>query len=183
MLFYKKINVPNFEIMSKEILEMVQPQISQNLRYWDLPLSDFYRFTPTFFEYLRTHFYSLPILFRFYNTPPFSKLLPHIDNVPKANNKIGFNIPLLGTKNTSMGYYETPKYNLELTYLGFGDAPTQLIKDMDKLVFVDSVEIDQPTLVRTDAIHGVDNPNPTNRLVLGMKFIGSSFEDVFKFNI
>lgn len=37
MLLYKKIKIPNFVVMSGEILKMIQPQISQNLRFWDVP--------------------------------------------------------------------------------------------------------------------------------------------------
>jgi len=183
MLLYKKIEIPNFEIISEEIITLVQPQISQNLRFWDLSLLTFSNYTPVFFNYLKTHFYKFPILFRFYNTPPFSKLGPHIDNVPTALNRIGFNLPLLGTKNTSMSYYDTPKDNLQISYTGFANMPTQLIKNNERLVLVDSVEIDKPTLLRTDAIHGVDNPNATYRLILGMKFIGTTFESVYRFDL
>jgi hypothetical protein len=183
MVLYKKIKVPNFEVMAEEILSISQSQISQNLRFWDIPLPTFYEATPVFFNYLKNHFYRYPILLRFYNTPPFSKLGPHIDNIPTALNRIGFNFPLSGTKNTSMSYYDTPKDNLELSYTGFANMPTQLIKDNEKLSLVDSVEIDEPTLLRTDTIHGIDNPNATYRLILGMKFVGTTFEDVYKFDV
>jgi hypothetical protein len=183
-MVYKKIKVPNFEIMAEEILTLTQPQISQNLRFWDLPASAFYKSTPVFFNYLKTHFYRLPILFRFYNTPPYGMLGPHIDNLATAPNKIGFNIPLSGTKNTLMNYYTTPQDNLDITHNGgFGAMPAQIIKDKEKLVLVDSLEIDEPTLVRTDIIHEVTNPNLTYRLVLGMKFVGNTFEDIYKFEL
>jgi hypothetical protein len=184
MLLYKKIKVPNFEIISEEILTLVQDQISQNLRYWDLPGVAFYKSTPVFFKYLNDHFYKFPRLFRFYNTPPNGMLGPHIDNLATAPNKIGFNIPLSGTKNTFMNYYTTPRDNLDITHDGgFGAMPAQLIKDKEKLMLVDSLEIDEPTLLRTDVIHEIDNPNLTYRLVLGMKFIGNTFEDVYKFDL
>jgi hypothetical protein len=109
---------------------------------------------------------------------------PHIDNLITAPNKIGFNIPLSGTKNTFMNYYTTPRDNLDITHTGgFGSSPAQIIKDKEKLVLIDSLEIDEPTLLRTDAIHEIDNPNLTYRLVLGMKFIGNTFEDVYKFDL
>jgi hypothetical protein len=167
--------------MAEEILTITQPQISQNLRFWDLSVADFYKSTPVFFNYLKTHFHRFPILFRFYNTPPFGHIVPHIDNMPDARNKIGFNLPLAGTKNTAMNYYSTPADNLEIMKTGgFGGHPLQFIKDKTKLVLMDSFEVDQPTLVRTDVIHAVDNPNDSYRLILGMKFIGSTFEEVYK---
>jgi hypothetical protein len=178
---YKKIKIPNFEIIKSELLALVSPQISQNLRYWDLPFSEFFKSTPVFCKYIENNFYRFPILFRFYNSPPFYELVPHIDNLPTAKNRIGFNIPLAGTENTAMNYYDTTNDNLEAKISGgLGSLPTQFIKDETKLVLIDSFEVDQPTLLRTDAIHSVSNPNETYRLVLGMKFIGTTFDEVYK---
>lgn len=179
-MIYKKIDVPNLDIMIAEILTMVSPQISQNLRYWDLPISDFYKATPTFFKYIfGGTFRSIPKLFRFYNTPPYGMLGPHIDNFNTAKNKIGFNIPLSGTKNTFMNYYTTTEDNIDIARDGgFGSAPAQIVKDESKLVLIDSIEIDKPTILRTDLIHEVINQNNSYRLVLGMKYIGEQFEDV-----
>lgn len=178
---YRKIKISNFEIIKTELLRLVDTQISQNIRYWDLPIVDFYKSTPTFYNYMLENFYSFPKLFRFYNTPPHGYLGPHIDNLPAAKNQIGFNIPLAGTENTAMNYYDTPSDNLEITHnLGFGNMPAQLIKDKTRLVLIDSFEMNQPALVRIDRIHSVSNPNDTYRLVLGMKLIGTTFEEVFK---
>lgn len=183
MKLYQKIEIPNFEAMVEEILQLVQPQIEQNLRYWDIGFTEIHKKTPTFFDYIRQNFYRMPALFRFYNTPPFGRLGAHIDNSQIAKNRIGFNIPLLGTANTEMNYYDSPSDNLELSpTVGFGSMPAQLIKDRSKLVFLDRVVIDKPTLLRTDVIHEVVNNNDSYRLVLGMKFIGNTFEEVYKFN-
>jgi hypothetical protein len=178
---YKKIDVPNLEVMVSEILTMVSPQISQNLRFWDLPAIDFYKSAPTFYHYVSKNFYRVPVLFRFYNTPPFGKLVPHIDNVNNAKNKIALNIPLAGTKNTSMDYYTTVEDNLYLTHTG-GKAylPVQVIKDESQITIIDSLELDTPTLVRTDVIHGVKNNNDSYRLIISLKFVGSTFEEVYK---
>jgi hypothetical protein len=106
-------------------------------------------------------------------------LVPHIDNLVTAKNKIGFNIPLSGTKNTFMNYYTTTEDNIRITPdSGFGSMPAQIIKDKSKLVLTDSIEIDKPIILRTDLIHEVLNPNNSYRLVLGMKYIGKQFEDV-----
>jgi hypothetical protein len=183
-VLYKKIIVPNFEVIKAEILELVAPQISQNLRYWDLPFIEFYKSAPSFYNYMRENFYRFPSLFRFYNTPPFGSLGHHIDNLSNAANKIGLNIPLAGTKNTAMNYYDTPIDNLEISHnAGFNNMPAQLIKDKTRLVLIDSLEVDQPTLLRTDVIHEVVNNNETYRLVMGMKLIGSTFEEVYKGNL
>lgn len=183
-ILYKKIIVPDFEVIKDEILELVAPQISQNLRFWDVPFIEFYKSTPSFYNYMRENFHRFPSLFRFYNSPPYGGLGPHIDNLSTAKNKIGFNIPLAGTKNTVMNYYTTPEDNLEISHtVGFGNLPAQLIKDKSRLVLIDSLEVDQPTLLRTDVIHEVVNNNETYRLVMGMKLIGTTFEEVYKGNL
>jgi hypothetical protein len=179
---YRKIKIPQFEIITTEILTLIEPQISQNLRFWDVPAFDFYKFTPTFFNYLLETYYRFPILFRFYNTPPFGGLGPHIDNIDGAKNKIALNMPLFGTKNTSMDYYTTAiEDNLHLTYTqGKSYLPVQVIKDENQIKLLDSLELDTPALVRTDVIHGVKNDNNSYRLILSLKFIGSTFEEVLK---
>jgi phosphotransferase system IIB component len=57
-------------------------------------------------------------------------------------------------------------------------VPAQIIKDNTRLVLIDSIEIDKPTVLRTDLIHEVVNPNNSYRLVLGMKYIGKQVEDI-----
>ena len=180
-LLYQKIEVPNVEIIREEILTLVEPQISQNLRFWDLPLLNCYKATPTFYHYVSNNFCRLPLLFRFYNTPPFGGLVPHIDNTDLSKNKIALNIPLSGTKNTTMDYYTTVEDNLYLTYTeGKSYLPVRVIKDESQLTVVDSLELDTPALVRTDTIHGVKNNNDTYRLIVSLKFVGNSFEEVYK---
>lgn len=179
-MLYKKIDVPNIEIIVNELLTLVSPQISQNLRHWDLPLADFYKATPTFFKYITGNtFRSIPRLFRFYNSPPYFHMKPHIDNLSTAGNKIGFNIPLVGTKNTLMNYYETDNDNISIIPNGgLGKEPAQIPVDNTKLRLIDSIEIDKPTILRTDVMHDVVNNNNSYRLVLGMKYMGKKFEDV-----
>jgi hypothetical protein len=181
MLLYKKIKIPNFEIISEEIITLVQPQIFQNLRFWDLPIESFLRHTPVFFKYLITNFSRFPLIYRFYNTPPYEGLRPHIDNVENASNKIALNIPLLGTKNTTMDYYTTDKDNFNLRYTeGFKHLPVQILKDDTNVTLIDSIELDNPALVRTDVVHGVRNNNNSYRLSMSMKFESDNFDDIFK---
>ena len=58
--------------------------------------------------------------------------------------------------------------------------PVQVIKDESQITVIDSLELDTPTLVRTDVIHGVKNNNDSYRLIISLKFVGSTFEEVYK---
>jgi hypothetical protein len=183
MKYYQKLDIENFDVITDEILKYVQPQISENLRFWNIGVVKISENTPIFFNFVKENFYRVPILFRFYNTPPFGDLEPHIDNTSDAKNKVALNIPLLGTKNTTMDYYTTDDDNFYLTYTrGLKYLPVQVLKDPTKITLVDSIELDKPALVRTDVVHGVTNKNPTNRLVLSLKCIGNTFEEIYKFN-
>ena len=180
-MLYKKLNVPNFEILKDELLELIRPEISQNLRFWTLSVASVYKQAPNLSNFIFKNFIKAPVLIRCYNTPPFSGLVPHIDNVKNARNQVALNIPLYGTQNTSMDYYSTEEDNLFLTYTdGKANLPVQVIKDQNKLVLIDSIELDIPALVRTDVIHGIRNDNSTYRLIASFKFLGSSFEEVYK---
>lgn len=174
---YQKINVPNFENMVNEIVSHSQQQIAENIRAWDIDVSDVKKYMPILYSYLLENFYRLPALFRVYNTPPFGDLPPHFDN-----NSISFNLPLMGTTNTQMNYYSNPSDNIELRYEGFR-VPRELTKfpkDLSKIVLLESLELDKPALLRIDVLHSVTNNNPTYRLVLGMKLLGKTFEQVYK---
>lgn len=180
-MLYKKLDVPEIEVIINEILPLVSPQISQNLRFWDFSSATAYQHCPNLVVYIFKNFYSFPVLIRFYNTPPFGELVPHIDNVDDAKNKIALNIPIYGTKNTLMNYYNSTEENTYLTHTGGkSHLPVQVIKDKNKIELIDSLELDRPALVRTDVIHGVKNNNNTYRLIMSLKFIGNSFEEVYK---
>jgi hypothetical protein len=81
-----------------------------------------------------------------------------------------------------MNYYSTPPDNIELRYEGFRvpPEPTKFPKDISKIVLLESLELDKPALVRIDVLHSVTNNNPTYRLVLSMKCIGKTFEQVYR---
>lgn len=177
---YQKITVPNLENIVGEVVSFSQRQIEENVRAWDIDLSSVKKHMPIFFSYLLGNFYQLPALFRVYNTPPFGGLATHADN-----NTIAFNLPLYGTANTQMNYYSTPPDNVELKYAGFRvpQELTKIVKDQSKLILLESLELDQPALVRIDVLHDVVNNNPTNRLVISMKCIGKTFAEVYRGNI
>lgn len=179
-LCYQELNVENFEDIRDELLVFSKKNIELELRYWDVPIIDFFKNTRSFSMFLINNFYSLPIICRFYNSPPFYKLAAHTDNHDNPKNKIGLNIPLVGTENTQMEFYQTPEDNLILSKLGLNGEPTRSVKNLNLLELIDTIELKQPTLVRTDILHGVNNYKSTRRLILGLKFNGSSFKEVYK---
>jgi hypothetical protein len=82
-----------------------------------------------------------------------------------------------------MDWYICPNNNLFNDY-GFNKMSACRVIDLKKLTKIDSVNINTPTFVRTDNVHGITNLNPTQRLILSLRFyysstFGQNFEDVF----
>ena len=185
MIFYKKINVDNFEEMRKELEIATLDRVNLNTRYWGEPYTWFKQNTPTFYNFIESK-KKVPIRFcRFYLTPPNSSLQPHADGVSTFRSPIGLNIPISGYENTTMDWYSCPDDNFDNGYHGFENIPASKVIDFTKLEKIDSTVIDCPTFVRTDVVHGIDNYKPTSRLVLSVRFpyskqFGQNFEDVWK---
>jgi len=106
-------------------------------------------------------------------TPPNGELLPHVD---PSFSPIGLNIPIANTDNTSFTYYETDQSNLVKTEKignnGLGHAPVP--KDLNLIKEIESVELLQPCLVRTDILHGVKSNNNNTRIILSIRWMSKS---------
>jgi hypothetical protein len=185
MIFYKKINVDNFEEMRKELEIATLDRVNLNTRYWGEPYFWFKNHTPAFYNFIESR-KKIPIrMFRFYLTPPYNELTPHADGVSNYRSPIGLNIPISGYENTTMDWYSCPANNFEDGNYGFEGISASRVIDRSMLKKIDSVVIDCPTFVRTDVVHGITNYKSTPRLVLSVRFpytkqFGQNFEDVWK---
>ncbi len=186
MLLYKKLVVDNFEAMRLELEVATSNKTKTNPRFWDEPFTWFKDNTPTFYTFIQSR-RKIPIrLCRFYLTPKYDKLIPHVDGLTNNKSPIGLNIPISGYYNTSMDWYSCPEDNFRDGNYGFNNITASRVVDFSKIKKIDSTVIDCPTFVRTDVVHGVINNNDTPRLVLSIRFpysslFGQNFEDVFHF--
>lgn len=183
MLYYKKLNVPNFELIRNELENATSNSVKENLRFWDVPFSWFKDNAPLTYEFINTR-KKVPVrLCRFYLTPKYKVLLPHVDGLTDKRAPMGLNIPIIGHENTSMDWYDCPNDNLIDGEYGFNKIHASKVVDFTKLVKVDTTVIDCPTFVRTDIVHGITNYKPSTRLVVSIRFpytatFGQNFEDV-----
>jgi hypothetical protein len=184
MLYYQKINVPDYAVMREELVNFASENVNKNTRYWDVYRDKFKDTCPTFFNFVTSNS-KIPVrLCRFYLTPPNELLDPHIDGLIANRSPIGLNFPIIGWENTTMEWYDCPKDNLVDGEYGFGKINSSMVVDRTRLVKVDSVTIDVPTFVRTDIVHGVTNLNPFKRLILSVRWynndtLGQHFNQVF----
>ena len=185
MLFYKKLNVDNFDLIRDELEKATVFEVSTNLRFWDVPFIWFKSNSPTLYNFIESR-KKIPIrLCRFYLTPKYDVLLPHVDGLTNNRSPIGLNIPIIGCENTTMNWYDCPNDNLTDGNYGFNNITASRVVDFTKLRKVDTAIIDCPTFVRTDIVHGVQNFNSSQRLVLSIRFpyvatFGKQFEDVME---
>ena len=155
MIFYKKLNVENFDLIRDELIRATVDDIAKGLRFWDVPFAWFKDASP----------------------------LLHIDGLTNNRSPIGLNIPIIGYENTTMDWYDCPDNNLIDGNYGFNNITASRVVNFTKLTKVDTAIIDCPTFVRTDVVHGVQNFNSSQRLVLSIRFpyvgtFGKQFEDV-----
>ena len=186
MLYYKKINVDNFELIQTELEKATINNVTDNIRFWDVPFVWFKENAPLTYEFINLR-KKVPVrLCRFYLTPPYDNLQPHVDGLTTNKSPIGLNLPIIGCEDTTMDWYDSPDSNLKDGPYGFNGITASRVIDFTKLRKVDTTTIDCPTFVRTDIVHGVTNFKSTPRLVLSLRFpytqkFGQRFEDVFTF--
>ena len=189
MLLYKKLEVDNFEAIRSELwlasTNKVMTNATNKIRFWDEPSDWFRTNTPIFYKFIEDRKKKPIRLFRFYLTPRYDVLRPHIDGLVNHRSPIGLNIPIIGYQDTTMDWYNCPEDNIIDGNYGFNGTLASRVIDLNKLWKKDSTVIDCPTFVRTDIVHGITNYKSTPRLVLSMRFLNENhitknFEDFWK---
>ena len=174
--FYKYINIPNLEVVQQELLNCIlhdyrEPVKPHAFTYTERYMRDA---CPVFYSWLKPRS-KLPIrLLRFYITPPGESLGAHIDGGGKYPIvPFGVNIPVAGTKDTYMTWYECAPENLISEapegYLG-GTHP----KDYNALLPVESLEILKPCVTNNAIMHGVSNQSSEYRVMFTVRWILSN---------
>ncbi len=187
MLLFKKIKIPDFSLIQEELINFTSINTELNLRFWDQPWSAFKTQVPTLYNFLNNN-KKIPVRFcRFYLTPPFKNLRPHIDGLTTNKSPIGLNIPIIGYEDTVMNWYQCDDNNLIDGPYGFNKVTASRVVNLNKLVKIASTVVDSPTFVRTDVVHEVINQKSTPRLVLSIRFLydkkfGQQFEDVLNYD-
>jgi hypothetical protein len=184
VLYYKKINIPNYDIIKSELEHSTSEFVKNNTRFWDVPYTWFQLHSPTLYNFVEKR-KKLPVrLCRFYLTPPNGALQPHIDGLKNNRSPLGLNLPITGYQNTTMSWWECSKDNLIDGPYGFNNITASKIISVEQLVKADSTTVDVPTFVRTDEVHSIESRNSSPRLVLSIRFLYSTasrqeFDDVF----
>lgn len=183
-MLYKKLAIPNFNQIQKDLQDFTKLSLAEEKRYWDVSWNELESTTPSLCELINQR-RKIPVrACRFYLTPPWGILKPHVDGLSQNRSPLGLNIPILGCENTRMIWYDCPEDNLEDGNYGFDNYTASKVIDMSRLTKIEETVIDVPTFVRTDTVHGIINAKNSPRLILSIRFYfsksyGTEFNQVF----
>jgi hypothetical protein len=189
MLLYQKINVPDFRIKQRELINLIKNKFdkARTVSFYDPKSAEISEICPTLYSYILENSLEKIRFYRVYYTPPKGRLEPHIDGHGGYRNPISLIIPIIGYRNSLMKWWDESNANIVIENTGWNNMLVTNILNKSELNCIEQVEIDRPTFVRTDIIHSVENYNETPRAILNVRWAynkikGQNFEDVFKIN-
>ena len=171
MLQYcQPFHISILEQIQKEFLNYLDSKLSPTVRGIEIDKSELYNF-PTLLNYFQS-LTNLELLdkrpLKFYVNHPYQETWPHVDIHQPP---IALNIPVLNTKKTEFYYCQTDESNLALSYENRnGHKQSIICKDITKIIKLESTELTVPHLVRTDILHGVENNNPSMRIIASLRW-------------
>jgi hypothetical protein len=188
MIYFKKIEIPNFSQIQKELKYLVVGKFPNQSEWsvYDPPISEMSMHCPTLHRWILEHNKLSLRFYRIYSTPAMGRLNPHIDGGSFHRSPIGLNIPIQGCENSVMKWWDESTADVVNGNFGYGNIPACRILNPTELTCLAETEINQPTFVRTDIIHSVENYNPIPRVLLSVRWAydkvkGQQFEDVIQF--
>jgi len=111
------------------------------------------------------------LIAKFFITPAHSFLGVHVDSNYMSNKNWALNIPILThPDNHYMTWYD---YQGEFDHVTNEYSRSLFPKNFEKLVPLDYLVLSSPHYVKIGIFHGIDNPTPTPRIVLTIRFINS----------
>ena len=171
MKYYKKIEIDFYnEVVSDTLnyLKNKKPDIYNrkiNATYYILDINDFKEFCPkldlAFLRYGIVCDFAVAFVMKTNSDSPLN-----VDNYSKGDARI--NIPILNTKGTYTRFYTGGTFKEIVNPIT--KVPALRLKNIDGLKRVDSVEIDQATIIRVNEPHDIlmdTNNSPRITLTLG----------------
>lgn len=163
--------IPNFESIQAELLNAINHDYKKIEKPHAFTYEENYMIEkcPIFMSWIKPKL-KLPVrLYRYYVTPPKSKLSIHIDG---TNPTVPFalNIPVTGTHRTLHTFYETSPDNIHYK-TGQGYLGAMAPKDSEKLKKLADLEITQPYITNNSVLHGVTNDTDNYRVMFTVRWL------------
>jgi hypothetical protein len=172
MKYYKKIEIDYYDDIVSDTLNYLKEQKPDiynrkiDATYYILDLDEFKKFCPKlnlgFERYGIVCIFAVAFVMEHNGNAPI-----HIDNYPYGNARI--NLPILNTKGSLTRFYTGGVFQQIINPVS--QVPALRLKSLDGLKNVDSVEIDQATVIRVNEPHDIAmNVNNSPRITLTLGF-------------
>lgn len=177
--FYKKFVIPNYAIIAKELLDIIEHDFLSNSKVnsWIYPVDQVLDACPNLNAFLKPRLKKELEQIKYYCTPARQSLGAHVDG---ANIKVpfGMNLPLMNTRDTSQLWFDCPPENtitrsLAGTILRDGEgflSDVHVPKDPKIMPVIKTLELDVPAITKTDIMHSVSNPTNNTRLIVVLRW-------------
>jgi len=166
---YVPCEVPNLETVQQQLLKCIpESYFTDAPKAFTCDIEILKQYCPELIEWLIDNSKTDILHYRFYITPPKSRLPPHIDGggtVPTVPFRL--NIPVQNTKGTKLTFFNSNEDNIKF---GIPDGYLTSMHPIDftKLEPIDSLELTNSHFVNTSVLHGVRNPLSTYRVIFAV---------------
>jgi hypothetical protein len=181
---YQKIYIENFETIRNELLQLVtenEINFPESSSWTVSPFKVFLK-CPSLLSFLKLRCRQQVTSIKFYLSPPGKGTSHHIDG-GEIRHPFGLTLPLLNTKGTFFNWYKEDKTNFIKRVLNDSPLPDHFIcnknevyvpDNIDNLELLNSLEILEPTFIRSDLMHNVSNFTDKPRLVVILRWVNDS---------
>ena len=180
-MLYQKIVIPDYEIKQRELIDLVDGKFKDQSVWavYDPPKEEMAERCPSLYSYIIEKSKLNIRFFRIYSTPANGSLNPHVDGGAIERSPIGLNLPILNCDNSLMKWWDGSNAKIVNGNFGYGNIPACRITNESELKCIAETEINQPTFVRTDFIHSVENYNPNPRVLMSVRWVYNKVKGQF----
>jgi len=168
-MYYTKVHIDNLEQLQQSILDKLPPEALTThgvLPMWSQQLMQFDEIKNIIQELgLESTAYCVCIV----TMQPWSEFPVHIDS---GKSQAALNIPLANCNNTFTHWYQSTQPLIEYQHHGDGKY---LGADKNLCTRVASLEMTEPHFINIGALHNVDNPNNSWRILLSIRLTDYNF--------
>jgi hypothetical protein len=171
MKYSSAFHISTLDQIQKESVKYLEDKLSDTVRGIEVGKNELHNF-PTLLDFISSLTKQKLLVRRplkFYINHPYQSTKPHKD---AGQPPIALNIPILNTKNSEFYYCSTTPDNLFVVNAnrktGQGSAISCI--DSNRITKIESIELSVPHLVRTDIMHGVENNNPSMRIIASLRW-------------
>jgi hypothetical protein len=175
--------IPILKQLQQESLRYLEGKITSEVRGIEINKNELHNF-PIMLEYISS-LTELDLLdnrpLKFYINHPYQGGYPHLHiNQPP----VALNIPIINTENSEFYYCSTNPINLSLFSANNKTGIGKYIGCIDNtnITKLEQIELTSPHLIRTDILHGVENNNPSIRIIASLRWQSNNKDFTNYFN-